>query len=103
MCAFCGAFGGAEHWTDHPAGPGTGLTPVAERQKKARSANGLLALYGLDLSEWGGRYTLRNRTGGVAVVDHFGAIWTEAERLAGRPCDPLDPQVIAALEETGAP
>jgi hypothetical protein len=34
----------------------------------------------------------------MAVVDNFGALWPEAERLSGRPCDPLDPAVIAALE-----
>jgi len=37
------------------------------------------------------------------VVDHFGALWPAAERLAGRPCDPLDPEVIAAVEEMGGP
>jgi hypothetical protein len=25
-------------------------------------------------------------------------VWAAAEKLAGRPCDPLDPDLIAALE-----
>ena len=102
MCALCGAFGSAEHWTDRPAGKLVASTPTAERHRNAAAANRLLALYGLELSEWGGRYTLRSRTGAVAVVDHFGMLWAEAERLIGRPCDPLDPAVIAAVEQAGA-
>ena len=40
---------------------------------------------------------LRDRKGRSAVVDNLGALWVEAERLAGRPLDPLDPDLIAAL------
>ena len=32
-----------------------------------------------------------------AVVDDLGALWSEAEKLAGRPLDPLDPDLIATL------
>ncbi len=96
MCGLCGAFGGSEHWAD---GLGTG-TPPAERQARAAAANRLLALYGLKLSPWGGRFTLSSATGRTAVVDHFGQLWLEAERLAGRPCDPLDPHVIETLESS---
>jgi hypothetical protein len=32
------------------------------------------------------------------VVEHAGALWPTAERLAGRPCDPLDPVLLAELE-----
>ena len=101
MCALCGAFGVAEHWTDRLDGEAARPTPSADRQQKASTANALLALYGLKLAPWGGRYTLASRTGKVAVVDHFGVLWPAAERLAGRPCDPLDPQVIQAVEEMG--
>jgi hypothetical protein len=102
MCALCGAFGTAEHWTDRP-GAGDGPPPIVERLKKADAANALLSIYGLKLSEWGGRYMLTSRTGKTAAVDHFGALWPAAEKLAGRPCDPLDPQTIAALEELRLP
>jgi hypothetical protein len=71
--------------------------------KKADAANALLSIYGLKLFEWGGRYMLTSRTGKTAVVDHFGALWPAAEKLAGRPCDPLDPQTISALEELRFP
>lgn len=97
MCAFCGAFGGAGHWSDGLSGAAA-ATPTAERIRRSAAANALLAPFGLTLREWAGRYTLRSRTGKMAVVDHFGALWSEAERLSGRRCDPLDPDVIAAME-----
>jgi hypothetical protein len=97
MCALCGAFGVAEHWTDRP-GEETSVPPPAERRLRAAAANEILGLYGLKLSEWGGRFTLQSRTGKTAVVDNLGALWPEAERLSGRPCDPLDQAVIAAVE-----
>jgi hypothetical protein len=31
------------------------------------------------------------------VVEDLSAIWLEAERLAGRPLDPLDPDLLVAL------
>jgi hypothetical protein len=58
----------------------------------------VLALYGLRLSEWGGRFILTTRTGKSAVVEHFGTLWQEAERLLGRPCDPLDPGILDRLQ-----
>lgn len=99
MCGLCGAFAGSDHWT---AGTGSaGGTPTAERRARAAAANEVLQFYGLRLDEWAGRFTLRSRTGGMAVVEHFGALWPAAEKLAGRPCDPLDPAVIARIERGG--
>ena len=90
MCALCGLFGVAEHWSD-------GSAAAAERQHRVTVANRILATYGLTLSNWSGRLLLTSRTGGAAVVDNFGALWPAAERLAGRPCDPLDPGLMDAL------
>ncbi|WP_407525071.1 hypothetical protein [Methylobacterium oryzisoli] len=94
MCGLCGALGAGPHWSD----PMGGRTPQAERQARAAAANRVLGLYGLRLAPWADRFTLTGRTGRAAVVAHLGALWPEAERLAGRPCDPLDPAVIARLE-----
>ena len=98
MCALCGAFGVAEHWMDGAGGAAGRATASAERRARAAAANRVLGLYGLKLAEWGWRFSLTSRTGKMAVVDHFGVLWPEAERLAGRACDPLDPEVIAAVE-----
>jgi hypothetical protein len=42
-------------------------------------------------------WVLRDRKGRAAVVENLGAVWVEAERLAGRKLDPLDPELLAAL------
>lgn len=97
MCALCGAFGAAEHWTDE-TGPATSRPSEAERRRRARIANEALGLYGLELKAWANRFTLTSRTGKSAVVDHFGSVWAEAERMTGRPCDPLDEATLDALE-----
>jgi hypothetical protein len=98
MCGLCGAFGGSDHWTAGTDATGAGGTPTLERRARAALANEVLRLYGLTLDEWAGRFTLRSRTGKMAMVEHFGAIWPEAEKLTGKPCDPLDPAVIAQVE-----
>ena len=97
MCGLCGLFGQADHWSDaaHVASDRTGQ---AERQHRVAVANRVLAQFGLKLAAWSNRYTLTSRTGRMAVVDTIGALWPEAERLSGRACDPLDPQIVAALE-----
>jgi hypothetical protein len=97
LCGLCGAFGVASHWTD---GQGGGQ---AARRHRARVANAVLGLYGLTLRDWANRFTLQSRTGKTAIVDHLGAVWPTAERLSGRLCDPLDSEVIAALERLAVP
>jgi hypothetical protein len=92
MCGLCGVFGVAEHWTD-------GSASRAEGQHRVAVGNDVLAVFGLKLAEWSGRYTLTGPTGGSAVVDNFGNLWPAAERLAARSCDPLDPKIIAAVEK----
>jgi hypothetical protein len=58
----------------------------------------VLAHFGLRLSDWSGRvYLLSDRKGRSVVVSDLGVLWVEAERLAGRPLDPLDPALVAAL------
>ena len=93
MCGLCGVFGVAEHWTD-----GTGASR-AEAQHRVAVGNDFLVVFNLKLAEWSGRYTLTSPTGGSAVVENFGSLWPAAERLAGRPCDPLDAKVVATAEK----
>lgn len=100
MCGLCGALGGADHWAEPAAGaPGAaGATHRQVRQLRARLANRVLGHYHLRLEDWAGsRYLLRSRTGSTAIIPHLGALWPAAERLAGRPCDPLDPGLLKAL------
>ena len=84
MCALCGVLLN-EHWAEQDGGRRARVFRVA-------LLNRVLAHFGLRLDDWGGRvYVLRDRKGGSAVVADLGALWVEAERLAGRPLDPLDP------------
>ena len=101
MCGLCGIFGVSEHWTDS-AGADALRSRRAERQHRVRLANELLGLFGLRVSEWTSRFTLTSRTGRSQIVDHLGAVWPAAERLAGRPLDPLDPAVLDRIEQLGS-
>ena len=101
MCGLCGVLAGADHWAD--AAVTTGGTRSQRRQLRNRVANEVLAYYGLGLREApSGSSLLQNRTGQAALVPHLGALWPAAERLAKRPLDPLDPDLIAALTRQDA-
>jgi hypothetical protein len=85
-----------DHWAD--AAVAAGSTRRQRRQLHNRVADEVLAYYGLSLREAaGGSPPLQNRTGQMALVPHLGALWPAAERLAKRPLDPLDPDLISAL------
>ena len=104
MCGLCGLFGAAVHWTDVAAAPEafTGSDKKTLRQERfARIslANRILRHYGLKLSDVAGRsYLLTSATGKQAIVPDIMAMWGEAEKLLGRPCDPLAPDLIERLE-----
>jgi hypothetical protein len=90
MCSLCGVLI-SEHWAEQGGGRRAQLL-------RLRLLNRVLEHFGLRLDDWGGRdYVLRDRTGRTAVVADIGSLWLEAERLAGRPLDPLDPALVAAL------
>jgi hypothetical protein len=96
MCSLCGVLAGADHWSDTAAAP-EGSTPSQLRQLRTRLANRVLAHYGLKLTDGPGGLMLTSATGQSALVAHLGALWTAAERIAGKPLDPLDSELIAAL------
>ena len=105
MCALCGVLGGAEHWTDAVARPGvfTRNTDAASRRRERISqvaaANQVLKHYRVILADWQGTaFVLSGATGKTEIVDNLGHLWTAAERLTGRPCDPLDPELNTAME-----
>jgi hypothetical protein len=99
MCGLCGVFANADHWTDAPAD--SGATRGHMRQVRTRLANLVLAHYGLNLSDAAGSLLLRSATVQSVLVPHLGALWPAADRLARKPCDPLDPELIAALKRAG--
>ena len=89
MCALCGVLV-EQHWAEQGG--------RRARAFRVRLANRVLDHFGLRLDDWSGRvYLLRDRKGRSVVVANLGVLWAEAERLAGRPLDPLDPDLVAAL------
>jgi hypothetical protein len=103
MCGLCGVLGAEDHWTDASARPETfawrQTTRRQERFARIALANRILQRYGLKLGDFEGQsYLLRSATGRAELVPHLAGMWSAAEKLAGRPCDPLAPELIAALE-----
>lgn len=104
MCGLCGVLGVAVHWTDIAAAPeafagGDQKTLRQERFARISLANRILRHYGLKLTDVAGRsYLLTSATGKQAIVPDIMAMWAEAEKLLGRPCDPLAPDLIGHLE-----
>jgi hypothetical protein len=105
MCALCGTLGGKDHWTEPLAREGVYLRaqdPAARRRERARrisEANFILRLFGMTLEDWqADSYVLRTMTGKSEIVADVAALWPAAEKLAGRPLDPLDEDVLARRE-----
>lgn len=89
MCVLCGVLLD-EHWAEQDG--------RRARLFRGRLLNRVLRFYGLKLDDWSGRvWVLRDAKGHTAVVDNLGAVWAEAEKLAGRTLDPLDPALLEAL------
>ena len=108
MCSLCGVIGGNEHWTDAAARPGVFTRNVEridrrrERARRVAAANRALAAFGMSLSDWqGSAFVLATRTGKSEMIEDLGHLWPAAERLSGRPCDPLDAAFIARMEAAG--
>ncbi|MXN51610.1 hypothetical protein GR158_10820 [Shinella sp. AETb1-6] len=106
MCSLCGVIGGNEHWTDAVARPGVFTRNVErldrrrERVRRVSAANSVLSAFGMSLSDWqGSAFVLATRTGKSEMIEDLGHLWPAAERLSGRVCDPLDPQLISRMEE----
>ncbi|HEX3453964.1 MAG TPA: hypothetical protein VHS03_05015 [Gaiellaceae bacterium] len=85
----------SEHWAEEGGGR-------RARGFRVVLLNRVLAHYGLSLSDWAGSvYTLCDAKGRAAVVTDLGSLWSEAEKLVGRPLDPLDPALVAAIGASG--
>jgi hypothetical protein len=106
MCALCGVLGSADHWTDgsQPFFTGEPTTRRAQRLARVRAANLVMSQFGLTLADWeGANYLLSSRTGRTEIVDNLSQVWQAAERILGRACDPLDPSLIARIEQIRRP
>jgi hypothetical protein len=66
---------------------------------RVAAANRILKHYRMTFADWeGSSFVLSTATGKTEIVDNLSHLWAAAERLLGRPCDPLDEELIAGLE-----
>jgi len=108
MCSLCGMLGGRGHWTESASHPEAfrrdgEVTRRRERQERTRLVNRVLAHYHLGLADFAGTaWVLRSGTGRSEMVNNMGELWAAAERLTGKPCDPLDEALLAELRRRAA-
>lgn len=85
----------SEHWAEGAGGR-------RPRALRVPIINAVLGHYGLQFSDVSGSmYVVRDLKGRAAVVSDLAMLWQEAERLAGRALDPLDPSLVASLSRNG--
>jgi hypothetical protein len=90
MCALCNVLV-STHWAE------AGESRRA-RVLRTQLLRRLLAHFGLSLDEWAGSvYVLSDRKGSTELVRDIGSLWSSAQKLAGRPLDPLDPALLESL------
>lgn len=94
MCNACGNPAVPGHWTE--AGTATPGDRLRARFARAGLLDGLLRPYGLAAHDGGvvPGIQLSTLSGATTIVPDLGALWAEAERLVGRPIDPLDPAFL---------
>ncbi|TBN42753.1 hypothetical protein EYE42_04855 [Paracoccus subflavus] len=94
MCNACGNPAAPGHWTE--AGAATPGDRLRARFHRAALLNSVLKPYGLSAHDGGVVPGIQVGTlsGAQTIVHTLDDLWAEAERLAGRPIDPLDPQYL---------
>lgn len=110
MSILCGEFVTQIHWTEKRAEDKARASIDAgakdenrrnrrrERARRAAVTNEVLRQYGLKVSDWSGtKYVLRDGKGRSELVQDLGSLWPTAQKLTGRPLDPLDPVLQTAL------
>lgn len=90
MCNACGNPAVPGHWTD--AGAATAGDRLRARFQRAALLNKVLRPYGLSAHDGGvvPGIQLSTLSGSTVIVPDLGSLWVEAERILGRPIDPLD-------------
>jgi hypothetical protein len=101
VCVLCYELAPEDHWSDGVTAGAPSDPPMRNRHRRTRVLAAVLAPYGLTVSDPGtGRYlTIADRKGAAEVAAGLPAVWAAAGRLSPRPIDPLDPALLAALDE----
>jgi hypothetical protein len=91
MCTACGIPAAPGPWTE--AGAASAGDRLRARARQVGHLNRILRPLGLAVADAGSvpGFQLSRLTGEVVLVPDLPALWTEAERMLGRPVDPLAP------------
>lgn len=95
------------HWTDQTSSDETEVlvgdlqrTRQRTRLHRAKLSNKILQYYRLKLEDWNGsKFVLRDLKGNQEIVHDLGALWGTAEKMLGRPVNPLDPHLLQQIQE----
>jgi hypothetical protein len=99
MCASCGFPAAPGHWTE--AGAADAPDRLRARFRRAQVLRSILPAYGLTADDGGQVPGIQVSTlsGNQEIVRDLEAVWVTAERLSGRPVDPLDPRFIGGEDD----
>jgi hypothetical protein len=99
VCILCYGLTGEEHWTDARVGHEPRASVRARRRAMLVQ---IMRAHGLDYSDDPSGVTalISDRKGSVEVAGGLGEAWAAGERLAGRPLDPLDSELLQRLIPT---
>jgi len=101
MCGLCGVFLTETSWSDASVGSAAqgARTRRHERLHRVALANRVLRHFGGKVADWNGvSYLVSGPTGQTSIVSSIAAVWPVAEQLRKQRIDPLDEQLIEALE-----
>lgn len=102
MCILCYGLTGEEHWTDTRVGA---EAPASLRARRRALLSSVMAAHGLDYRDdtTGVTSLVSDRKGAVEVARSLGEVWAAAEKLAKRPLDPLERELLKRLETETPP
>jgi hypothetical protein len=98
MCSSCGFPAAPGHWTE--AGAATAPDRLRARFRRAQVLESVLPAYGLTAHDGAQVPGIQIGTlsGNHSIVRDLEEVWAEAERLSGKPVDPLDPRFLGGNE-----
>ncbi len=96
MCILCYQLTGETDWTDAELGP---ADDRAARDRRRRVVDSVLRCYGLRFRDDPAAAVgmVSDGKGRAEVASGLAEIWPAASRLAPRPLDPLDPELVERL------
>jgi hypothetical protein len=101
VCSLCGVLSEgtwAERDPGADGGPRSRHARARDRLHRVQVLNRVLDHFGLRVQDWeNATYVLHDAKGRQVLIEDLGGLWSAAERLVGRPLDPLDPGLVAAL------